>query len=163
MLNLVEDKKETKRKSNRNGKVGINKHNNYTPDKYAPRKTCVKCGSVNHLSTNCKSIMNAPMPAPLSMPNVPISPMHMHVMSLQNSLAHFANMPFVNNPCYSAFSMPQMPYSMPVWYNMFAQSMPYHAPSNVPVESMINLMFQHSTPKIKVDLQSPKSSGGESV
>ena len=72
-------------------------------------------------------------------------------------------MPFVNNPYYSAFSMPQMPYSMPIWNNMFAQSMPYHASSNVPVESMINPMFQHSTPKIKVDSQSPKSSGGESV
>ena len=44
------------------------------------------------------------------MPNVPISPMHMPVMPQQNSLAHFANMPFVNNPYYAAFSMPQMPY-----------------------------------------------------
>ena len=149
-MDKIEVKKESKRKSNRNGKVGINIHNNYTPDKYAPRKTCVKYGSVNHLSTNCKSVKNAPMPAPLSMPNVPTSPMHMPVMSQQNSLAHFANIPFVNNPYYDAFSMPQMPYSMHVWNNMFAQSMPYHAPSNVPVESVTNPMFQHSTPKIKV-------------
>ena len=46
---------------------------------------------------------------------------------------------------------------------MFAQSMPYHAPNNVPVESVINPMFQLSTPNLKVDSQSPKTSGGESV
>ena len=39
-----------KKKKNRNGKVGINKNNNYTPDKHAPRKVCSKCGSSNHLA-----------------------------------------------------------------------------------------------------------------
>ena len=88
-LSKIEVKKETKRKSSRNGKVGINKHNNYTPDKYAPRKSCVKCGSVNHLSVNCKSIKNVSMPLPPSMPNMSISPMHaMPVMSPQNSNSH---------------------------------------------------------------------------
>ena len=46
---------------------------------------------------------------------------------------------------------------------MFAQSMPYHAPNNVPKESVIYPMFQLSTPNLKVDSQSPKTSGGESV
>ena len=163
-LSKIEVKKETKRKSNRNGKVGINKHNNYTPDKYAPRKTCVHCGSVNHLSANCKSIKNAPIPLSPSVPNMPISQLHaMPVMSPQNPLTHFANMPFVNNPYYAAFSMPQMPYNMPMWNNMFAQSMPYHAQTNVPNNSVTNSTFQHSAPMIKVDLQSPKSSGEGSV
>ena len=72
-------------------------------------------------------------------------------------------MPFVNNPYYAAFNMPQMPYSMPIWNNMFAQSMPYHVPNNVSNESLTDPIFQYSTPKIMVDLQSPKSSGGESV
>ena len=35
--------------------------------------------------------------------------------------------------------------------------------NNVLVESVINPMFQLSTPNLKVDSQSPKSSGGESV
>ena len=35
-----------KKKRNRNGKVGINKNNNYTPDKHAPRKVCSKCGQI---------------------------------------------------------------------------------------------------------------------
>ena len=39
-LENVEIKNGAKKKNNRNGKAGINKHNNYTPNKYAPRKTC---------------------------------------------------------------------------------------------------------------------------
>ena len=46
---------ETKKKrNNRNGKIGVKKHNNYTLKASAPRKTCSKCDSVNHLSTYCK-------------------------------------------------------------------------------------------------------------
>ena len=47
----------TKKKKNRNGKVGINKNINYTPDKHAPRKVCYKCGSSNHLAMQCKTIV----------------------------------------------------------------------------------------------------------
>ncbi|KAL8116897.1 hypothetical protein AgCh_023177 [Apium graveolens] len=151
-LKLVEDKKETKRKSNRNGKVGINKHNNYTPDKYAPRKSCVYCKSVNHLSDNCKSVKNAPMPLTPSMPNMSMSPLHaMPVMSHQNPHAHFANMPYVNNPYFTAFSMPQMPYNMPMWNNMFAESMPYQIQSNVLNDSVTNPTLQQTTSETKVD------------
>ena len=83
---------ESKRKSNRNGKVGINKHSNYTPDKYAPRKICVKCDSVNHLSVNCKSAMHAPMSAPPSFLKMATLPMN--VMPAQNLNAQITNMPF---------------------------------------------------------------------
>ncbi|KAL8110738.1 hypothetical protein AgCh_026466 [Apium graveolens] len=84
-LKVVEDKKETKRKSNRNGKVGVNKHNNYTRD-----------------------------------------------------------------------NMPQMPYNMPIWNNMLAQSMPYQIP-NVLNDSVTNPTPQPTTFKIKVDSKLPKS------
>ncbi|KAK1355984.1 hypothetical protein POM88_049240 [Heracleum sosnowskyi] len=71
------------KKNNRNGKVGINKHNNYTPDKYAPRKTCVNCGSVSHLSTNCKSVKksaNVKMPKPAMNSYMPQMPWNMNNM-----------------------------------------------------------------------------------
>ena len=45
-----------KKKKNRNGKVGINKNSNYTSDKHAPRKVCLKCGSSNHLAMQCKNV-----------------------------------------------------------------------------------------------------------
>ena len=48
--------KEIKKNKNRNGKVGINKHNNYDFDVYAPRKVCAKCGSTNHLFIDYKIV-----------------------------------------------------------------------------------------------------------
>lgn len=48
--------------------IGINKHNNYKLDKYAPKKTCVRCGSVNHLFTSCESVS---MPV-IYVPHMPI-------------------------------------------------------------------------------------------
>ena len=163
-LNLVEDKKETKRKSNRKGKVGINKHNNYTPDKFAPRKICVHCGSVNHLSVNCKSVKKTPMSLTPAMPKMPMPSFHaMPAMSQQNHNAHFANMPYVNNPYFAAFSMPHMPYNMPMWNNLFAKSMPYPFQSNVLSDSVTNPMLQSSTSETKVDLKLPKSKGAEKV
>ncbi|KAL8134396.1 hypothetical protein AgCh_009430 [Apium graveolens] len=157
-LKLVEDKKETKRKSKRNGKVGINKHNNYTPDRYAPRKSCVHCKSVNHLSDNCKSVKNDPMPSNPSIPNMSMSSLHaMPVMSHQNPHEHFTNMPYINNPYFTAFSMPQMPYSMPMWNNMLAQHMPYQIQSNVLNDSVTNPTLQPTTSETKVDPKLPKS------
>lgn len=133
-LDKIEVKTDSKKKSNRNGKVGINKHNNYTPDKYAPRKTCAKCGSVNHISVNCKSVSATSIPIHASIPQMPImnnmpempglhnaSPMP--VMPAQFMNAHHANMPFATNP-YFAFNMPQVPYSMPYWNNLYAPPMP---------------------------------------
>ena len=37
-IDSVSKTKEKNKKRNKNGKVGINKHNNYAPDMYAPRK-----------------------------------------------------------------------------------------------------------------------------
>ncbi|KAK1378931.1 hypothetical protein POM88_025675 [Heracleum sosnowskyi] len=42
-----------KKKQNRNGKVGVNKGNNYAYVPNAPRKQCQKCLSVNHLTHKC--------------------------------------------------------------------------------------------------------------
>ena len=84
-LEKIEVKTDAKRKNNRNGKIGINKHNNYTPDKYAPRKICVKCGSANHLSVNCKLAMPTTISAPSTLPNMTAMPtMPMNDMSTQN-------------------------------------------------------------------------------
>ncbi|XP_063942640.1 uncharacterized protein LOC135150307 [Daucus carota subsp. sativus] len=93
-----------KKKSSRNGKVGINKKNDYTPDKHAVRKTCSKCGSVNHLAVNCKNALfdhcmsNSMMNSHMSyMPMFPPT-------SIQ-----YANMPFMPNPFFNAFNMSAMP------------------------------------------------------
>ncbi|KAL8121836.1 hypothetical protein AgCh_018533 [Apium graveolens] len=43
-----------KKMKNRNGKIGINKNNNFAYIADAPRKQCQKCGSVNHLTHLCK-------------------------------------------------------------------------------------------------------------
>ena len=142
-LEKIEVKTETKKKNNRNGKVEINKHNNYTPDKYAPRKICVKCGSVNHLSVNCKLAMPTPMSAPSSFPNMTTMPMN--AISTQNMNAQFANMPFAPNPYYAAFSMPQMPFSMPYWNNMFANNMPFLVNQKVHDNSVLMTGFKGPT------------------
>ncbi|KAK1369366.1 hypothetical protein POM88_035458 [Heracleum sosnowskyi] len=113
-LENIEIKAEVKKKKNRNGKVGINKHNNYTPDKYAPRKTCVKCGNVNHLSTNYKTVKTSSVQMPMPVPNVPIPAMHNMFAHTDHASHLYANMPFVSNPYMNAFTMPQMTWSMPL-------------------------------------------------
>ena len=47
-----------KKKPNRNGKVGINKNNNYAYLKNAPRKICMNYGSSNHLTHMYKKPKN---------------------------------------------------------------------------------------------------------
>ncbi|KAK1373166.1 hypothetical protein POM88_029359 [Heracleum sosnowskyi] len=137
------------KKNNRNGKVGINKHKNYTLDKYAPRKTCVNCGSVSHLSTNCKFVKkpaNVKMPKPalnVSMPTMHVIPnMFAPYAQYHNP---YASMPFVPNPYMNMFNMPQMP-----WNNMFVPST-MHAVN----ETVSNP--QRSTPKTNVDLTQSES------
>lgn len=51
---LPEIKKDKNMKTNRNGKEGVNKSNNYQYIPNTPRKACFKCGNTNHLATNCK-------------------------------------------------------------------------------------------------------------
>ncbi|KAL8101508.1 hypothetical protein AgCh_033420 [Apium graveolens] len=50
-----------KKKKNRNGKIGINKSNNFAYVADAPRKKCEKCGSVNHLTYLCKKVVSKPV------------------------------------------------------------------------------------------------------
>ena len=49
-----------KKKKNRNGKIGINKSNNFVYITDAPRKKCGKCGSMNHLTHLCKKAVSKP-------------------------------------------------------------------------------------------------------
>ena len=93
-----------KKKSSRNGKVGINKKNDYTPDKNAVRKTCSKCGSVNHLAVNCKNALSDYcMPNPMMNSHMPYMPMFPHAP------IQYANMPFMHNPFFGAFNMSVVP------------------------------------------------------
>ena len=157
-LEKIEVKTQTKRKNNRNGKVGINKHNNYTPDKYAPKKICVKCGSVNHLSVNCKSAMPTLMSVQPQFPNMNVMPlMPVHAMPTQNMNAQFANMPFAPNPYYAAYNMPQMPFSMPYWNNMFTPSMPFPVSHNMHDNSVAFSGFKGTTQLTKEESEIPKS------
>ncbi|KAK1398155.1 hypothetical protein POM88_008018 [Heracleum sosnowskyi] len=149
-------KAEGKKKKNRNGKVGINKHNNFTPDKYAPRKTCVNCGSVNHLTTYCKSVKNANVHLPKHVMNVPMFIMSAMPNLFDQNVHQYTNMPFVPNPYFNAFSMPQMPWNIPSMNNMYANIAPMHASNLYASEHLTNPILQRSTPKVKVDLNQSK-------
>lgn len=83
----IKTKAKNKKKNNINDNIGTNKHNNYTRDKYAPRKISGKCGSVNHLSINCKSniMQNSSIPLPAFDPIVHMS--SMFVATAQNAHA----------------------------------------------------------------------------
>ncbi|MGI4673367.1 hypothetical protein ACR2XN_28280, partial [Klebsiella pneumoniae] len=135
-LGTTKSKDEVKKKGNRNGKIGINKKNNYTPDKYAPRKTCVKCGSVNHLSVNCKVVQNSSVHLPMhaipmnAMPNLFAPNAHTH--------AQYANMSFVPNPYFNTFSMPSMSWNMPGFNNMYASPFSSHISDDCAYEQVPN-------------------------
>lgn len=53
--NKIENVDEKQKKQNRNGKLGINKNNNYVYVPNAPRKRCEKCHSSNHITYVCKN------------------------------------------------------------------------------------------------------------
>ena len=94
-----------KKKSSRNGKVGINKKNDYTPDRNAVRKTCSKCGSVNHLAVNCKTVLSDQcMPNPIVNAHMPYMPM------FPNPSIQYANMTFMPNPYFGSFNMSDVPF-----------------------------------------------------
>ncbi|XP_063948085.1 uncharacterized protein LOC135152181 [Daucus carota subsp. sativus] len=111
-LDASESKSEEtkKKKGNRNGKIGVNKHTNYTPNASAPRKTFSKCGSVNHLSANCKTVIAPNLPLPIHMPSVPhmnLPAMNMMPGLLPHNSYSQAGMPYMFNPYFNAFNMPQ--------------------------------------------------------
>ena len=107
----VSKTKEKKKKKNRNGKVGINKQNNYAPDMYALRKVCAKCGSANNLSINCK-INSTPILSPTVTPSQPLMP-NLAQPNISTLTAQFASMPFIN-----PFLAYNMNFAMPWNMNM---------------------------------------------
>ncbi|KAK1396952.1 hypothetical protein POM88_006815 [Heracleum sosnowskyi] len=135
-----------------NVNIGINKNNNYTPDKYAPRKTCAKCGSVNHVSTNCKSVKTSSVQMTMHVLNLPMPAMHNMFAHTDQASNLYANMPYVSNSHMNAFTMPQMTWSMPHMNAMYEQN------SQMPVSNMFaynhpqHFVSQRSTPRVKVDL-----------
>ncbi|KAL8102972.1 hypothetical protein AgCh_027488 [Apium graveolens] len=56
----IKAKQVKKKKKNRNGKIGINKSNNFAYVADAPRKRCENYGSMNHLTHLCKKIVSNP-------------------------------------------------------------------------------------------------------
>ena len=50
-----------KKKKNINGKIRINKSNNFAYVADAPRKKYEKCGSVNHQTYLCKKVVSRPV------------------------------------------------------------------------------------------------------
>ncbi|KAK1396741.1 hypothetical protein POM88_006604 [Heracleum sosnowskyi] len=63
---VTEKKKEATVKRNRNGKIGINKENNYQFIPNAPRKCCYNRGNSNHLAIDCKKSLKKVTEIPLS-------------------------------------------------------------------------------------------------
>ena len=59
--------KKKKKKDNRNGKVGVNKDNNFMPSSSTARKVCNNCNSANHLTHSCKFVVAKPITS--SMPD----------------------------------------------------------------------------------------------
>ena len=98
-----------KKKKNRNGKVGINKNRNYSPDKHAPRKVYSKCGSSNHLAMECKNVV--PSAFSKSMP-----------ANVNQNFSGFSQMPFLPNPfyLYGNASITPMPWGNQTVNNPFA-------------------------------------------
>ncbi|KAK1369557.1 hypothetical protein POM88_035649 [Heracleum sosnowskyi] len=74
----------------------------------AKRKRTEMCGSVNHLSTNCKTVKNSSVEMPMHVPNMPMPLMHNMFAHTDHASNLYANMPLVSNPYMNAFTMPQM-------------------------------------------------------
>ena len=148
-LNHVEAKNvlSPKKKKSLNGKVGINKNSNYTPNKHVPRKVCLKCGSSNHLAIQCKNVVHS-----VFSKSVPTN--------VNQNLGNFPQIPFLHNLfyLYGNASMTLMLWGNQTVNNPFA----YTYPEN---ESKVYLhpkgsnkpKGQRATPKMKVDLTSPES------
>ena len=94
---------------NRNGKVGINKHNSYVQDIYAPIKVSTKCGSVNHLSIDYKTALSS-TPSQSPMPNLDTPPLP----------AQFSQMPFMNQFLAYNMNFVAMPWNMNLDYSLYA-------------------------------------------
>ena len=137
----------TKKKKNRNGKVGIDKNSNYTPDKHAPRKVCSKYGSSNHLAMQCKNVV-----PPVFIQSIPTN--------VDQNFSGFPQMPFLPNPfyLYGYATMTPMPWGTPTINNSFAYNYPENTSKSYsqPIAS-VKPKRQRPTPKVKVDLTSYES------
>ena len=133
-----------KKKKNRNGKVGINKNINYTPDKHAPRKVCSKCGSSNHLAMQCKNVV-----PPVFSQSMPVN--------VDQNFSGFPQMSFLPNPyyLYGNASMTSMPWGTPTVNNSFAYTYPENvSKSYSQPKASVKTKGQRPAPKVKVDLTS---------
>ena len=137
------------KEKNMNGKVGINKHNNYAPDMYETRKVCAKCGSTNHMSIICK-IVSTPIPPPTVTPSQPLMP-NLAALSTQ-----FSFMPFMNP--FLAYNMNfVMPWNMNNDYSLYASKFANAMNSDLSKIEPVNVpMTQIQTPKIETELISSK-------
>ncbi|KAL8089122.1 hypothetical protein AgCh_038775 [Apium graveolens] len=84
-------------------------------------------------------------------------PMPVNAMPTQNMNSQFANMPFIPNPYYDAYSMPQMPLSMPYWNNMFTPSMPFSVNHNMHDNSVTMNDFKGPIQMTKDESKIPES------
>ena len=133
-----------KKKKNRNGNVGINKNNNYTPDKHPPRKVCSKCGSSNHLSMKCKNVVPTIFSQSMS-------------ANVDQNFSGFRQMPFLPNPyyLYGNVSMNSIPWGTPTVNNPFEYSYPENvSKSYSQPKASVKTKGQIPAPKVKVDLTS---------
>ena len=85
-----------------------------------------------------------PTPTVPAMPNMFVHNAHV--------APQYANMPFMHNPYFNTFRIPQMPWNMPGMNNMYMQ--PSIANNHEQNEIYVNLI---PTPKVKVDLISPRT------
>ena len=75
---------------------------------YAPRKTCAKCGSINHHARDCKNV-GSPMISPL-MPAL-----------VDQNFSNITKLPYLPNPYfqYGNINMSSMPWSNSYVNNSF--------------------------------------------
>ena len=148
--------KEKNKKKNRNRNVGNNNHNNYAPDMYVPRKVCAKCGSVNHLSINCKT-NSTPMFSPTVTPSQPLM-FNLAPPNLSALTTQFASMPFINP--FFAYNMNfSMPWNMNMNndYSLYASQFVNTMNSDLSKIEPVNVpMTKSQTPMIKTEPSSSK-------
>lgn len=144
-LEIKLETKEKKEKKSRNEKIGINKHNNYMSDRFAPIKICVKCDNVNHLAINWKTF-NSSRSNDAFIPNSVT--LNTHVPN--------ANRSFTFSPDFVDANM-SIPWNMHSENDLFAHYMSnaiymkcvHNGVNNVP-------MVQKPTLRVKVDLNTLK-------
>ena len=146
--NIVSKTKDKRNKKNRNGKVGINKHNNYAPYMYAPRKVCAKCGSVNHLSIDYNIVSSLTPSQPL-MPNLATP-------ALAALPVQFASMPFMNT--FLAYNINfDMPWNINPNFSLYASNFQNTMISDSSKNEHVNApLTQRQTPKVEVGFVSTK-------